>query len=110
GKVVVKRENDESYTLIEMRTPCLVTVTKPAFEPRLPTIKSKMAAKRAHIETITAQDVEIDLSQCGLKGSPTKVKKTFTPEVKKGGLSIEGENAAAAARKLVQILSDAKVI
>jgi len=110
GSVVVKRENDDGYALIEMQTPCLITVTKPAFEPRLPTIKSKMAAKRAQIVTITSQDVELDFTMCGLKGSPTKVKKTFTPEVKKGGLRISEEDDAAAGRKLAELLFDAKVI
>jgi len=108
--VVAKRENDDGYALIEMAMPCLVTVTKPAFEPRLPTIKTKMAAKRAEIGAITSADVELDATQIGLKGSPTKVKKTFTPEVKKGGLRITEENGAAAGKKLVGMLIDAKVI
>ena len=110
GSVVVKRENDDGYSLIEMQTPCLVTVTKPAFEPRLPTIKSKMAAKRAEIVSITSEDVELDRSQCGLKGSPTKVKKTFTPKVKKGGLRIVEEDDATAGRKLAEMLIDEKVL
>ena len=108
--IVVKRENDDGYALIEMQTPCLVTVTKPAFEPRLPTIKSKLAAKKAEIVGITSEDVELDLSQCGLKGSPTKVKKTFTPQVKKGGLRITEEDDAAAGKKLAELLVGAKVI
>jgi len=84
GSIVAKRENDDGYALIEMQTPCLVTVTKPAFDPRVPTIKSKLAAKKAEIAIITSEDMELDISRCGLKGSPTKVKKTFTPQVKKG--------------------------
>jgi electron transfer flavoprotein beta subunit len=110
GNLVVKRENDDGYALIEMQTPCLVTVTKPAFEPRLPTIKSKLAAKKAEIITITSKDLELDLTQCGLKGSPTKVKKTFTPEVKKGGMVIAESDGAASGRKLAGILIDTKVI
>jgi electron transfer flavoprotein beta subunit len=110
GRVVAKRENDDGYALIEMFTPCLVTVTKPAFDPRLPTIRSKMAAKKAEIVTITSQDIELDLTQCGLKGSPTKVKKTFTPEVKKGGVRIVEADDAAAGRKLAELLINAKVI
>lgn len=110
GCVVAKRENEDGYSMIEMRTPCLITVTKPAFEPRLPTIKSKMAAKRAEILNLTSADVELDLTQCGLKGSPTKVKKTFTPKVKKGGARIMAEDDAAAGKKLAALLADANVI
>ncbi|MCL1974656.1 MAG: electron transfer flavoprotein subunit beta/FixA family protein [Firmicutes bacterium] len=108
--VVVKRENDDGYAMIEMTMPCLVTVTKPAYELRLPTIKSKMAAKRAEIIILTSQDIEIDLQHCGLKGSPTKVKKTFTPQVKKGGLRINEADGAAAGYKLAQLLFEAKMI
>jgi len=110
GVVVVKRENEDGYAMIEMDMPCLVTVTKPAFEPRLPTIKSKMAAKRAQIVNITSEDVEIDLAHCGLKGSPTKVKKTFTPEVKKGGIRVAEADGAASGAKLVQLLAGAQII
>lgn len=108
--VVAKRENDDGYALIQMKLPCLVTVTKPAFEPRLPTIKSKLAARKAEIVNITSADVELDVERCGLKGSPTKVKKTFTPKVKKGGLRITGEDDAAAGRKLAGLLFDEHVI
>lgn len=45
-----------------------------------------------------------------LKGSPTKVKKTFVPQKKTGGVKIKEETAADSAVKLFQLLSDASVI
>lgn len=107
--VIVKRECDDGYYRIKMRMPCLITVTKPAYEPRMPTIKSKMAAKKARIHTIAAADLDIDLTHAGLKGSPTKVKKTFTPALKKSGIIIRKE-ADTAARELVRLLQSAKAI
>lgn len=110
GGVVARRETNDGYALLEMQTPCLVTVTKPAYEPRLPTIKSKLFAKKAAIVNVTSDDLELDLKHCGLKGSPTRVKKTFTPAVKKGGQRVTGENDADAGAKLVELLAGAKVI
>ena len=107
----VKKETEEGAELIGIQTPCAVTFTKPAWDPRYPTIKRKMAANRAEIPTLTAADLPtIDLTQAGLKGSPTKVKKTFVPERKKGGVKIQEETGAESAAKLCQLLSDNGVI
>jgi len=108
--VRVKRECAEGYEVLEAKMPCVVTVTKPAYEPRYPTIKSKMAANRVQIPVLSTQDFEIDLQFAGLKGSPTKVKKTFTPNLKKDSVIIEEETGAASGQKLIQLLSDAAII
>ncbi len=97
--------------MIEIQTPCVITYTKPSFDPRYPTIKRKMAANRAEIPTLTAADLStIDLTQAGLKGSPTKVKKTFVPQKKTGGIKIQEETNEDSAKKLFELLSDAKVL
>ena len=89
----------------------MVTFTKPSWEPRYPTIKRKMAANRAEIPDITAADLPgIDLTHAGLKGSPTKVKKTFVPQKKSGGVKIQEATNEDSARKLFQALSAANVI
>lgn len=110
--IIVKRTSDKGYDLLSVQKPCVITVDKTAFEPRYPTIKSKMAARKKEIVTITPADLAdmIDLTRCGLKGSPTKVKKTFTPSRNKECKMIENEDIAVAAKELVASLSDAKVI
>lgn len=108
--VRVKRECAEGYELIEVKTPCVVTVTKPVYEPRYPTVKGKMAANRADIPTLTSRDIEIDLQYAGLNGSPTKVKKTFTPSLKKTGVKIGEETGAESGLKLFQLLSEAGIV
>ncbi|MPN62000.1 hypothetical protein SDC9_209746 [bioreactor metagenome] len=70
-----------------------------------------MAANKAVIDTITAAELPgIDLTQAGLKGSPTKVKKTFTPPQKSGGVKVQEESGEATAKKLYELLSAASVI
>ncbi|MEG2000746.1 MAG: electron transfer flavoprotein subunit beta/FixA family protein [Evtepia sp.] len=110
GKIRVKKEIEDGFEILEMDAPCVITVTKPDFEPRYATIKSKMAANKAKIDTLNAVDCDLDVNQAGLKGSPTKVKKTFTPPRKTGGLKIKEETNEESAKKLYQLLTDANII
>lgn len=110
--VKVKKEVDDGFEIIAVKTPCVITVTKPNFEPRYPTIKSKMAANRKEIPLIAFADLEgmIDSTRIGLKGSPTKVKKTFTPDVKTGGVIINEDTNEESAKKLFDMLVTDKVL
>jgi electron transfer flavoprotein alpha/beta subunit len=107
----IKKEVDNGVQIIGVQMPCLVTFTKPSFNPRYPTIKRKMAANKAEIPSLTASDLtSIDLTRAGLKGSPTKVKKTFVPKKKTGGIKIHEETNDASAVKLFALLNDAHII
>lgn len=108
----VNQDTDDGYNIVEVKLPCLLSVTKTAYELRYPTIKSKMAAGRATIQVIDQEALgdQLDLERCGLNGSPTFVKKTFTPEMKKGGILITQVNADDAASQLVTLLTDEKIL
>jgi electron transfer flavoprotein beta subunit len=81
GKCVVKRLIEGGEETVEIQTPAVLTVVKEISDPRLPTFKGKMRAKKTEIPVWGAADLGIDLSKIGLKGSPTKVVKIFTPKV-----------------------------
>ena len=109
--IIVKRESDKGYDMISVQKPAIVTVVKTEFEPRYPTIKSKMAARKKEITVITSEDIpNIDLTRCGLKGSPTKVRKTFTPVKNKNCVMVNEGEVEVSAVKLVDLLVDAKVL
>lgn len=110
-RLVIKKEVEAGFEKIAVSYPCLITVTKPSFDPRFPTIKSKMAAKKAEINVLAYADLEagMDNERIGLKGSPTKVKKTFTPEVKTSGVKINEPTSEEGAEKLFAILCEDKV-
>jgi len=109
--LTVVRETDDGKQVMGVGFPCLVTFTKPNFDPRFPTIKRKLAAKKAEIKHITAEEMpDMDKARIGLKGSPTKVKKTFVIPPKGGGVLIKEETSGAAAAKLVQLLSNQGVV
>ncbi|MGM9973661.1 MAG: electron transfer flavoprotein subunit beta/FixA family protein [Clostridiaceae bacterium] len=107
----VIQQGAENKQVLGVDLPCVVTFTVPDFEVRNPTIKRKMAANRATIPTITATDLlEIDLSRCGLKGSPTHVKSTFVPVHDTNIVMIQEETAEESAAKLASLLSDEHII
>ena len=109
----VIQEGDEGKPIIEIGFPCLVTFTKPSFDPRYPTIKRKLAANKAQIPVIGDSEEEfpnMDRTKIGLKGSPTHVKKSFVPERKKGGMIIAEETVEDSAVKLAALLNDAHII
>jgi electron transfer flavoprotein beta subunit len=111
GKLSTLKEGADGNLRVGIPFPCLVTFTKPSFDPRFPTIKRKMAAGRAQIPVLGDDAFpDIDRSRIGLKGSPTHVKRTFVPIRKKDGLIIKEESDAASALKLVHVLTDAHVI
>ena len=86
----VQRMMDEGYDLVEAAFPVLVTVVKELNEPRLPSLKGKMVAKKAVIRKWTLADIAADENNLGLKGSPTQVKNIFTPEARTGRKMLEG--------------------
>jgi len=74
-----QRLTDDGYEVVEMPLPALITVVKEINEPRLPSLKNMMRAKKAIITVWNSDDINADKNLCGLKGSPTQVIKTFTP-------------------------------
>ena len=107
----VTKEGEEGNQIIGIKFPCLITFTKPSFDPRFPTIKRKLAANKAEITVLSdAEFPDIDTTRIGLKGSPTHVKSTHVPEPKSGGVKIEEEDVEAGAKKLFDMLAEAHVI
>ena len=79
-EIVVERMMDEGYDVLKSGYPLLLTVVKDINQPRVPSLKGKMKAKKAEITTLDAAAIEADPSCIGLAGSPTQVVKVFPPE------------------------------
>ncbi len=111
GGLRILKEAEDGNQMIGVKTPCLITFTKPSFDPRFPNIKRKLAARKAEITQFSAADLDgIDLTQCGLKGSPTKVKRSFVPPRKVTGVTIQEDSDKETAHKLTELLSAAHII
>jgi len=109
-KVRIKREQEESYEIIEAEFPLLITVVKSMNEPRHPNVKGIMKANRKSIPIWELKDMDIDLERIGLKGSPTQVRRIFAPKQRVQGEIIQSDSAKDAAAALVQKLAEAKII
>ncbi len=100
-----EKMTEEGYEIVESPLPCLLTVVKEINEPRLPSLKGKMRAKKTEIKKWGAKNLDTDPDLIGLNGSPTKVVKIFTPPPRKGGQMLEGD-AKEVSAKLAELLKD----
>jgi len=77
--LIVERMMDDGYDVVAVDYPALLTVVKDINEPRVPSLKGKMKAKKAEIVKLSAADIGADPACIGLPGSPTKVVNVFPP-------------------------------
>ncbi len=77
----VKRLVEDGYENLSSSLPCVITVVKEIGVPRLPTLKGKQRAKRIEIPVLGSDELDIELSEVGVEGSPTQVIKIFKPKV-----------------------------
>lgn len=90
NRIIAIRETDSGEETVESVFPVLLTVTSRMNEPRLPTISGINRVFTNEILEFTAEDINISSEESGLLGSPTKVKKTFAPEMKTQGIELKG--------------------
>jgi electron transfer flavoprotein beta subunit len=90
NSIKVQRLMDEGYDIVESSLPVLLTVVKELNVPRLPSLKGKMAAKKAEIKKWGPSDIQAEEKSLGLKGSPTQVKNIFAPEARSDRKILQG--------------------
>jgi electron transfer flavoprotein beta subunit len=110
GSITIRRMMEDGYDILELPTPALISVVKEINEPRLPSLKGKLAAKKAVISKWDAAAIQADKANIGLSGSPTIVAKSFNPPPRKGGERIEGATAEEKAKNLIARMKELKVI
>jgi electron transfer flavoprotein alpha/beta subunit len=103
-RIVVQRLMDDGYDVVESSLPALLTVVRELNVPRMPSLKGKMAARKAVIGKLGAADIGASEQSLGLKGSPTQVRNIFAPETKKDRKMLAGtaeEQVDALVKELV---------
>jgi electron transfer flavoprotein beta subunit len=109
GKATVERLLEDGYETLRVELPALLTVVKEINFPRLPTLKGKKRAKEAEIPVWAKESLEIPDDELGLKGSPTRVDKIFTPKVMRNGVMLrthDEKSAQKAAREVVNFMKE----
>ena len=89
-KVIVQRQLEDGYTVVEAKMPVLLTAIKELNTPRYMTPKGIFEAYNKTVQVWGFNDVPVDAEKIGLKGSPTNVNRTFSPEAKGKGIMLEG--------------------
>lgn len=108
--VIAERELEKGIETTEAKYPCLFTVEKTNYRPRIPNLKSWKASRTATITKLTAKDITgLDPAQIGDPGSPTKVPRTYPPELGEVGMMIdEGsteKNVSLLLDKLAEVIA-----
>ena len=113
GKITLERLVEDGYQILDVTLPCLLTVVKEIASPRLPTLRGKIRARQMDIPVFSTENLELEPTALGLKGSPTKVVKIDTPKVTRGGTvvrALDDEAVTSAVDQLMSFLSQKGVL
>lgn len=83
--LIVNRALEDGYELIKVKTPVLLTAIEELNHPRYMNVQYVFDTVDKEVKMMTAADIDVPVEELGLKGSPTKVKKSMTKEAKGAG-------------------------
>ena len=108
GKVTAKRQTEYGYDVIQAPLPAVVAVSDAINEPRYPSLKGIMGAKKKPFETLGAADLELAADELGEPGSRTEALALADPPSRGDSLRIEDDGNAA--EKIVDYLVERKLV
>src|SRR6184192_3048036 len=85
GKLRCERQAEYGYDTVDVQLPAVISVGDAINEPRYPSLKAIMGAKKKQLDTRSTSDVEIDTSKVGEGGSKTAVLSINPPPEKQAG-------------------------
>ena len=100
-KIVVRRKLEGRHEIVEAPLPALLTVVREINKSRYPTLPMRLAAEEASVSIWDNKVMQLDESSIGLKGSPTQVRRIFSPERAKGEIIGDGANKPGEAAQLL---------
>ena len=104
GALVSKKELDAGYHLVETGLPAILTISKPDYDPRYPTIKSKMAARKQKVPVL---EIALDDAE---KTAMIQYLGYQEPPKRAAGVKIQEDEAEAAVAKAFEIMAADKVL
>lgn len=109
-KVVCRRQAEYGYDTVEVPLPAVISVGDAINEPRYPSLKAIMGAKKKPLDKKSAADVGIEPDKVGEQGSRTQVLAINPPPAKEPGEIIEDENTDETVEKIVAWLEERKLL
>ncbi len=105
-----ERQAEYGYDTVEISLPAVISVGDAINEPRYPSLKAIMGAKKKPLDSVTSGDVEIDASKVGGDNSAAQWTVSKAPPAKAAGEIIEDEDTAETVEKIVAWLDERKLI
>jgi electron transfer flavoprotein beta subunit len=110
GKLRCERQAEYGYDTVEVELPAVISVGDAINEPRYPSLKAIMGAKKKPLDTHAIGDVDIEADRVGETGSRTTVISLNPPPAKEAGEIIEDEDTNETVEKIVAWLDERKLI
>jgi electron transfer flavoprotein beta subunit len=110
GKLRCERQAEYGYDTVEVELPAVISVGDAINEPRYPSLKAIMGAKKKPLDNKATGDVGIDAGMVGAEGSRVECGNFHAPPEKAAGEIIEDEDTAETVEKIVAWLDERKLI
>jgi len=110
GALRCERQAEYGYDTVEIELPAVISVGDAINEPRYPSLKAIMGAKKKPLDGKATADVGIEAGMVGEGGSKTKVLALNPPPPKQAGEIIEDEDTNETVEKIVAWLDERKLI
>jgi len=110
GKLRCERQAEYGYDTVEVELPAVISVGDAITEPRYPSLKAIMGAKKKPLDTKSTADVGIEPDRVGEQGSRTTVLAINPPPEKEPGELIEDEDTNETVEKIVGWLEERKLL
>jgi electron transfer flavoprotein beta subunit len=105
-----ERQAEYGYDTVQVELPAVISVGDAINEPRYPSLKAIMGAKKKPLDTKSTGDAEIDASRVGTDGSRTTVLGINPPPEKQAGEIIEDEDTDETVQRIVSWLEERKLL
>jgi electron transfer flavoprotein beta subunit len=108
AQLTAERQTDEGYEVVTAATPAVVSVWDTINEPRYPSFKGIMAAKKKPVQTLSLGDLGISADEVGLAGATSAVLEFSKRPPRSAGTKVTDEGTAAT--QLVEFLVTEKFV
>ncbi len=106
--LTIERQTEEGYEVVTASTPAIVSVWDTINEPRYPSFKGIMAAKKKPVETLSLADLGIEPGEVGFAGATSAVAEAGKRPARQGGTKVNDEGTGGTA--LVEFLATEKFV
>src|ERR671921_2718229 len=110
GQLRCERQAEYGYDTVDVELPAVISVGDAINEPRYPSLKAIMGAKKKQLDTKSTSDVAIEADRVGSDGSRTRVLSINPPPEKQAGEIIEDEDTDETVERIVSWLEERKLL